>query len=75
MTISEDGKIPPAIQVECPNCGRTASISLKYSEGATIDYAGTCMGTLRASNDLCNTSLIITITLPEEPHNLRGYIE
>ena len=72
MTISEDGKIPPAIQVECPNCGRTASIQLKYSEGATIDYEGMCMSTLRASSDFCKTSLIITITLPEERHDLLG---
>ena len=70
VAISEDGKIPPAIQVECPNCRLATSIPLKYSEGSTIDYEGTCIGRLRASSgDFCKTSLIITVTLPGERDN------
>ncbi len=69
MTISEDGKIPPTIPVKCPNCGRVSSIGLKYSDGATLDYEGTCTGSISASapERFCNTAILITYTIPEEP--------
>jgi|AP95_1055475.scaffolds.fasta_scaffold09858_3 hypothetical protein len=69
MTISEDGKIPPTIPVKCPNCGRVSSIPMKYADGATIDYEGTCTGSIRAkgqpSPTLCNTAILVTYTIPE----------
>ncbi len=68
--ISQDGKIPPAIQVECPNCGRISSIPMKYTDGATIDYEGICTGSIRAkgqpSPTLFKTAILITYTIPEE---------
>ena len=69
MTISEDGQIPPTIQVECPNCGLVTSIPMKFSEGATIDYDGMCTGSIRTSGHqtLCKTAILITYTIPEEP--------
>ena len=68
MTISEDGNIPPAIQVECPNCGRITSIPVKFSDGPTIDYEGICTGTIRAQarEAPCKTSILITYTIPED---------
>ena len=69
MTISEDGQIPPTIPVKCPNSGQVSSIPLKYADGATIDYEGTCTGTIRASapERFCNAEILITYTIPEEP--------
>ncbi len=66
--ISEDGNIPPSIQVECPNCGRVTSVPVKFSDGATIDYEGMCTGSIRAHTQetLCKTSILITYTIPEE---------
>ena len=70
MTISEDGEIPPTIQVECPNCGQVSSIPMKYADGATIDYEGTCTGSIRVkgqpSPTLCKTAILITYSIPEE---------
>ena len=66
MTISRDGKIPPTIQVECPNCGLITSIPMKFSDGATIDYEGLCTGSTRPPEVLCRTSILITFTIPEE---------
>ena len=67
MTISEDGQIPPTIPVKCPNCGQVSSIPMKYADGATIDYEGTCTGTIRASarERFCNAEILITYTIPE----------
>ncbi len=67
MTISRDGKIPPSIEVKCPNCGLRSAIPLKYVDGATIDYEGMCKVAINAPDGLCNTALLITVTLPEEP--------
>ena len=66
VVISRDGQIPPTIQVECLNCGLVTSIPMKYSDGATFDYEGTCTGRLRPTVGLCRTSLLITVTIPEE---------
>ncbi len=70
MTISKDGEIPPTIQVECPNCGRVSSIPMKYADGATIDYEGTCTGSIRVTGrplpTLCKTAILITYSIPEE---------
>ncbi len=67
MTISRDGRIPPSIEVKCPNCGLRSGIPLKYSEGNTIDYEGTCKVAINPPDGLCNTALLITVTLAEEP--------
>ena len=64
VTISRDGKIPPTIEVKCPNCGTVTSIALRYSNAATIDYEGTCTGILKPPGP-CKTSLLITVTIPE----------
>jgi len=70
MTISEDGKIPPTIQVECPNCGLVTSIPMKFSDGPTIDYEGMCTGSIRGkgmpSPTLCKTTILITYSIPGE---------
>ncbi len=70
MTISEDGEIPPTIEVECPNCGRVSSIPMKYTNGATIDYEGMCTGSIRVTArpapTPCKTTILITCTIPEE---------
>ena len=69
MTISRDGKIPPSIEVKCPNCGLQSAIPLQFSDGNTIDYEGTCKVFIESPDTLCNTSLLITVTLPEEPED------
>ena len=66
IMISRDGKIPPTIQVECPNCGLVTSIALQHSDGATIDYEGTCTGKFRSPVGLCKTLLLLTVTIPKE---------
>ncbi len=66
MAIIRDGKIPPIIQVQCPNCGQVTSISLQHSDGATIDYEGTCTGRLVSPVGFCKESLLIKVTIPEE---------
>ena len=69
MTINRAGRIPPSIEVKCLNCGLRSAIPLKYSDGATIDYEGTCTVTIESSGDLCNTALLITVTLAEDPED------
>ncbi len=70
MTISEDGQIPPTIPVKCPNCGQVTSIPMKYADGSTIDYEGTCTGSIRVTGrtapTLCKTRILITYTISEE---------
>ena len=60
VAIIRDGKIPPVVQVQCPNCGQVTSIPLKHSDGPTIDYEGRCTGRLLSPVGFCNTSLLIT---------------
>ena len=43
---------------------------MKYAGGATVDYEGTCTGSIRGkempSPTLCKTAILITYTIPEE---------
>lgn len=62
--VSRDGKMPSSVQVECPNCGTDAHISLQYTNGSTNDYEGVCDARLE-DGDPCGVSLLLTADIPE----------
>jgi len=43
--VSRYGEMPSTVQVECPNCGAQATVSLQYMEGNKIGY--TTWGNIR----------------------------
>jgi hypothetical protein len=63
--VSRYGELPSTVRVQCPNCGVFAAISLKYTEGDTGDYEGECHAELKGGR-LCEASLLLTVTIPEE---------
>ena len=40
--VRRTGELPTTVQIECPGCGHSNSVSLQYSEGETADYEGVC---------------------------------
>ena len=65
--VSRDNEVPSTIGVYCPNCGALNSIPFNYSDedATSFDYEGLCQGRVEG-RALCNTTLLLTATLPTE---------
>ncbi len=57
-------ELPTTVQIQCPGCGQSSSISLQFSEGDTADYEGACQVELEGGG-LCGTYLLLTVTIAE----------
>ncbi len=66
--VANPGTLPPNTSVVCPRCGTITVVQFLDMGSDTMEYAGVCQG--RLEGELCEASLMLTVTMPEEEEGL-----